>query len=83
MWNLFSNLQEKSENTVPDRNLGIVDQPIQPGKVGRVKHRATFWPARCLQEVTLLAGQPVQIREMNGITLLVEPVGSLRDATFI
>ncbi len=49
----------------------IVDEEIQPHCVGRVHFQASWWPARCEQEVTLVRGQIVYVVGMDNITLLV------------
>jgi membrane protein implicated in regulation of membrane protease activity len=51
----------------------IVDEEIQPNCVGRVHFQASWWPARCEQEVTLVRGQIVYVVGTDNITLLVEP----------
>ena len=51
----------------------IVDQTIQPGRSGRVRFQASWWPARCEQEITLLPGEIVYVVGIHNITLLVEP----------
>lgn len=51
----------------------IVEQPIQPGKPGRVKFKASWWSARCLEPITIPAGEMVDIVAVQGITLIVEP----------
>ncbi|MEG4589342.1 NfeD family protein [Microcoleus sp. MOSTC5] len=51
----------------------IVDEEIQPHCVGRVHFQASWWPARCEQEVTLVRGQIVFVVGTDNITLLVEP----------
>ena len=49
---------------------------VGPEREGRVYFRGTWWPARCDEFVTLKPGEPVQVIDMNNITLLVEPVPS-------
>lgn len=51
----------------------IVEQTIQPDKPGRVKFKASWWSARCLENLTIPAGEMVDIVGVQGITLLVEP----------
>lgn len=51
----------------------IVDEEIPPYGVGRVRFQASWWPARCEQEVTLVRGQIVYVVGIDNITLLVEP----------
>lgn len=56
----------------------IVEQTIQPDRPGRVKFKASWWSARCLETVTIPAGEMVDIVGVQGITLLVEPTVLLR-----
>ena len=51
-----------------------VDETVQPGKTGRVKFLASWWPAQCLQDVTLVRGDIVRVVGIRDITLLIEPV---------
>lgn len=51
----------------------IVEQSIQPNKSGRVKFKASWWSARCLENLTIPVGEMVDIVGAQGITLLVEP----------
>lgn len=50
-----------------------VEQAIQPDKPGRVKFKASWWSARCLEKITIPVGELVDIVGVQGITLLVEP----------
>ena len=52
---------------------GVVDEEIQPRKPGRVYFRNTWWPARCLQDVTLVPGESCYVVDIHNITLLVKP----------
>jgi membrane protein implicated in regulation of membrane protease activity len=52
-------------------NEALVTQRIAPGKTGRVKYRATWWPARCLQGITLEPGTLVYVVDRENITLYV------------
>ncbi|MDF0553031.1 NfeD family protein [Kamptonema sp. UHCC 0994] len=51
----------------------IVDEPIYPRRSGRVYFQATWWPARCEQEITLEPGEIVYVVGIYNITLLVSP----------
>jgi hypothetical protein len=51
-----------------------VDETVQPGKTGRVKFLASWWPAQCAQDVTLVHGDIVRVVGIRDITLLIEPV---------
>ncbi len=51
-----------------------VDQVIEPGRTGRVHFQASWWPARCNQNITLVPGETVYVVGHDNITLLVEPV---------
>lgn len=51
----------------------IVEQTIHFDKPGRVKFKATWWSARCLENTTIPAGELVDIVGVQGITLIVEP----------
>jgi membrane protein implicated in regulation of membrane protease activity len=50
----------------------IVDEEIQPNKVGRVKFRGSYWSARCSDRVTLVPGEVVRVIGRDSITLLVK-----------
>ncbi len=49
-----------------------VAETIIPSKIGRVHFRASDWPARCLQNVTILPGRKVRVVGIDNITLIVE-----------
>jgi hypothetical protein len=55
----------------------VVDQVIQPGKPGRVRFQASWWPARCDEEVTLTPNTIVQVVGRQNITLVVRPIAAL------
>ncbi|MEC4985726.1 MAG: NfeD family protein [Oscillatoria sp. PMC 1068.18] len=42
-------------------------------QAGRVYYKGSWWPARCVQEATLVPGQVCYVVGMNNITLLVDP----------
>lgn len=53
--------------------LGEVVQAIAPNRKGRIKFRASFWPARFYQvsETAVLPSEQVAVVGRQGITLLV------------
>lgn len=51
----------------------IVDKEIRPHRPGRVRFQGTFWPARCLNNVTLNPGEICYVVDIYNITLFVEP----------
>jgi membrane protein implicated in regulation of membrane protease activity len=51
----------------------IVDEEIRPHRKGRVHFQGTFWPARCLKNVTLTPGEICYVVNIDNITLFVEP----------
>ena len=55
---------------------GIVDETIAPDQPGRVKFKATYWPAKLFRgyDLTLEPGQKVLVIGRQGITLLVRPL---------
>ncbi|MGK7900119.1 MAG: NfeD family protein [Hormoscilla sp.] len=70
------------EDASPDRETSPLDFTgeakvseiiVGPYREGRVYFRGTWWPARCEQFITLKPGDPVQVIDLNNITLLVEP----------
>lgn len=64
--------------------IGEVVQVIAPNRRGRVRFRASFWPARLYSEVDrqaqtqypALPTEKVTVVGRDGITLLVMPMGS-------
>ncbi len=63
---------EKSHSVDIDLEFpATVDQIIQPGKPGRIRFRASYWPAECVQDATLLPGEVVHVVGRDNITLLV------------
>ena len=69
----------RAQRTAPtnaDRNIGrtaTVLQPIAPGKPGRVRLDGVDWTARAHGEVTLAAGQPCRVYDIQSTVLIVEP----------
>lgn len=53
-----------------------VEQIIQPGQTGRVRFRGSWWPACCMQDVSLVPGEVVHVVGHHNITLLVEQMHS-------
>jgi membrane protein implicated in regulation of membrane protease activity len=51
----------------------IVDEAIQPGRLGRVHFQGSWWYARCSQNIVLAQGVAVRVIGIHNITLLVEP----------
>lgn len=60
----FTYLQEKA----------IVSETIQLEQPGRVRYRASWWSAICLQDVVLRPGTPVRVIGRSNLTLIVEPI---------
>lgn len=57
--------------------LGEVVQAIAPNRKGRIKFRASFWPARFYQGAdTALPPEQVAVVGRQGITLLVVALAS-------
>ncbi|AOX02502.1 hypothetical protein BJP34_26395 [Moorena producens PAL-8-15-08-1] len=62
----------------PQPGVGKVERTITPTKPGRVKFKATYWPARLCDhdsQVTLMPDDQVTVVGRHGITLLVVPAG--------
>jgi membrane-bound serine protease (ClpP class) len=55
--------------------LGRARTSVSPDSVGQIDIHGEIW--RALGSVPMEAGQPVRVREVNGLTLLVEPAGTL------
>jgi membrane protein implicated in regulation of membrane protease activity len=83
----FTNLFSKSPECTPEPSddqapltlnpeyvggEAVVDETIQPGRVGRVQFQGSCWYARCDQEVVLVRGRTVKVTGIRNITLLVE-----------
>lgn len=69
----YSSQQDRQTGIIGVQGQAIVEQTIQPNKPGRVKFRASWWSARCLENITIPIGEWVDIVGAQGITLLVEP----------
>jgi tetratricopeptide (TPR) repeat protein len=69
----YSSQQDRQTGIIGVQGQAIVEQAIQPNKPGRVKFRASWWSARCLENITIPIGEWVDIVGAQGITLLVEP----------
>jgi len=55
------------------QNLATVSYRIQPGQIGQVKYRGSYWSACCLDEdLVLLPGAQVRVIERVELTLVVE-----------
>ena len=56
-------------------NYGVVDKAIAPNQPGRIKFQGSYWKAALADPncPRIEAGKPVQVVDMQGITLLVVP----------
>lgn len=52
----------------------VVDKPIGPQQIGRVKFQATWWYAICEDEIYILPRTRVLVVGIEGLTLLVKPI---------
>ncbi len=62
----------------PETMPGIVEVAIAPHRRGRIKFQNSYWPAKFYQiecSATVLPGQTVNVVGIEGITLLVVPLG--------
>lgn len=50
----------------------VVDEVITPYNTGRVYFQSSWWPAICLQAVTVHPGQRVLVKGRYHLTLIVE-----------
>lgn len=55
--------------------IGVTDEALSPGQVGRVELRGTAWSARNVTALPLARGVRVRVRRVDGLTLDVEPEG--------
>jgi membrane protein implicated in regulation of membrane protease activity len=53
---------------------GKIDKVIEPGRVWRVAHKATFWFARSHADANFRPGDWVKVVGREGIVLLIEPM---------
>lgn len=53
---------------------GKIDKVIEPGKVWRVAHKATFWFARSHADANFCPGDWVRVVGREGIVLVIEPM---------
>lgn len=62
--------------------IGEVVQMITPDRRGRIKFKATFWPARFYShsQSEALPSEQVAVVGRDGITLLVTPIASAQIA---
>ncbi|MDY6786375.1 MAG: NfeD family protein [Cyanobacteriota bacterium] len=64
------------ETSGRDRNVwqgeAVVDEEIQPHRVGRVRFRGSYWNARCSDRITFVPGETVMVVGRDNITLLVK-----------
>ncbi|NEQ32408.1 MAG: hypothetical protein F6K04_15635 [Leptolyngbya sp. SIO4C5] len=51
----------------------VIANEIRPGQIGRVKYQASWWKARCEQNIFLPSETAVRVVGRQGLTLLVEP----------
>lgn len=56
-----------------NQKKATVSSTIHPYRTGRIWFQGSWWSARCERNVTLFAGQTVEIVGRHNITLLVEP----------
>lgn len=55
---------------------GKIDKIVEPGKVWRVSHKATFWFARSHRPANFHPGDWVKVVGREGIVLFIEPMDS-------
>ena len=58
----------------PHEQEGKVSQVIEPGRLWRVSHQASFWFARSHKRISLAPGDRVRVTERQGIVLFIEPL---------
>jgi membrane protein implicated in regulation of membrane protease activity len=55
--------------------IGVVAEPIDPDRIGKVQLRGAAWSARNASAGTLAAGVRCQVLSVDGLTLFVGPEG--------
>ncbi|MEG5037560.1 MULTISPECIES: NfeD family protein [unclassified Microcoleus] len=50
----------------------IVEEEIKPNQSGSVRFQSSWWPAKCVREITLPPGEVVRVVRLENITLIVE-----------
>ncbi|MEG4811240.1 NfeD family protein [Microcoleus sp. F8-D3] len=50
----------------------IVEEEIKPNQSGSVRFQSSWWPAKCVREITLQPGEVVRVVRLENITLIVE-----------
>jgi membrane protein implicated in regulation of membrane protease activity len=58
--------------TVSYLESAIVEEEIKPNQSGSVRFQSSWWPAKCLREITLQPGEVVRVVRLDNITLIVE-----------
>jgi membrane protein implicated in regulation of membrane protease activity len=58
--------------TVSELEKAIVEEEIRPNQPGRVRFQSSWWPAKCVREITLQPGEVVRVVSLENITLVVE-----------
>lgn len=58
----------------PHEQEGKVSEVIEPGRVWRVSHQASFWFARSHKQINLVPGDRVRVTNREGIVLFIEPL---------
>jgi membrane protein implicated in regulation of membrane protease activity len=58
--------------SVSELEKAIVEEEIRPNQPGLVRFQSTWWPAKCVREITLQPGEVVRVVSLENITLIVE-----------
>ena len=72
-------LQSRFQNPPPSSmdtfvgELAVVQEPIEPGTVGRVEVRGAAWSARNVSDARLDTGQRCKVLTVSGLLLTVAP----------